>query len=105
MTEKKDLGEVDFESQEERSEDDCHDCEIQKQNSELPFANILDIRIIWYGYIVKMISKAKQKSSYSLETTGTVQWWCAVIRGSAPVFSLVSGTVSVLLGNTGWGIT
>ena len=45
MTENKELGEVNFENQEERREDDCHDCETQKQNSELLFANILDKRI------------------------------------------------------------
>ena len=45
MTENKEKGEVNFENQEERREDDCHDFETQKQNSELPFAITLDNRI------------------------------------------------------------
>ena len=45
MTENNELGEVNFENQEERREDDGHDCETQKQNRKLPFANILDKRI------------------------------------------------------------
>ena len=35
MTENNELGEVNFENQEERREDDCHDFETQKQNSAL----------------------------------------------------------------------
>ena len=36
MTENNKLGEVNFENQEERGADDCHDCETQKQNSKIP---------------------------------------------------------------------
>ena len=31
MTKNKELGEVNYENQEERSKDDCHDCGAQKQ--------------------------------------------------------------------------
>ena len=38
MTENKELCEVNFENQVERSKDNCH----EKQNSELTFANIIE---------------------------------------------------------------
>ena len=45
MTENNELGKVNFENQEERREDDCHDCVTQQQNSELSFAYIMDSKI------------------------------------------------------------
>ena len=45
MTENKELGDVNFENQEERSDDDGHKCETQKHYSKLPFAYILENRI------------------------------------------------------------